>query len=218
MFKEYDIIKGAKAFTKTEGRNNNIIDNRGFAIKQVIKHRDYGPPQKTLRKLMTDLDYDFSSMDQRNFSSHNRKTMFTNTIYNGSSAFTSNKQMIRKNRNSKTSINTRRPATQAKRASLDVTKLSQINNFNSCHNPKNNVVNNLSLNTSEILNQTRRKLINVEVGLPIENASQGRSAQKSFHKCMLKLFNKFIDKMSTKTPEEICKLNNDITKILEDLK
>lgn len=135
MFVEQDLLKSASIFTKIEGLNNNIVDNRGFAKTQVAFNKDYGPTKKQIEKFDLERDIHFTVHSQ-----HRQELTFSSQF-------------------AKSACKTKRPdSSKQSLSSLDINKLSQINNFpNKSFRPDTNTNFNITLHLSGISQRGRSK-------------------------------------------------------------
>ena len=87
-------------------------------------------------------------------------------------------------RPNRTVIKHKRPNSNMSRTTYDISKISQINNFSKCYEPSANIVNNLLLNLSGLNHSTKRKITNIESGIPDESVDKGHAARsKMFQTC-----------------------------------
>jgi hypothetical protein len=176
MYREKDLIKQATFYTTKNSRySNNFIDNKSYADIAVGQRRNHGI-NAHLRYLKTaDGMGNKNQLILSNETPDMAKSFSPNTrlvsIMFNSTGKPSQKSRIPPKR-SNTEFNTKRPASEINRASLDITKLSLINNFKNWFRHDANAIHNSTLNTKMLQKRARKNITGVELGEPQETAAE----------------------------------------------
>ena len=173
MYREKELLKSAKLHTNRWTRfQKSLVDNKMFADSAVSQKREYSA--KTKLKLLTSTNTDKNKLaltyaSAKNALSYNPASDTSGTIFD---ALLNNKpkfSFINKKASECVPVVTKRPFSENSKETIDVSKLSNINNFQKFYGAEVNTIYNSVVCNSAVKKRVQSKIVDIEQGIPREN-------------------------------------------------
>ena len=133
MYREADLLKSAKFHTNRCTRfQKSLVDNKMFADSAVSQKREYSVKSKL--KVLTSKNSDPNKLALTYASgkiamSYNPKSDFSGTMFDTMLNQKPQYTFVDRKISESVPLNTKRPCSEYSKATIDISKLSKINNF-----------------------------------------------------------------------------------------